>query len=109
MNLFASFNGGPSDFEFKLAILVAGLAAIAIGYVSRRIVLGAIGGGLAGAFIYGLLLSARGGFMGAEFLFPFFGLGGVIIGGVAGAVGRLSRGVDRGKPRRQHSDGDLDA
>jgi hypothetical protein len=105
----ASFGAGPSGVELALAMVVAGLVAAALGYGNRSIVLGSVGGGLGGVFIYWLLISVRGSFLGAEVPIPAFGLGGALIGGLAGAVAR-SRGPAGGEEaRRRPSDGDRDA
>src|SRR4051794_4428177 len=105
----ASFNGGPSDGDLILAALVGVLASTAIGYRSRRVLLGAIGGGLGGALICLLMLTGRGGFLGGEFLLPIVGLGSGITGGVAGVVGRFRRADVALKSRRFPSGSDLDA
>jgi hypothetical protein len=104
MSLVASFNGGPPDSASFAAMGVAIVAAISFGYWSGSIVMGLLGGGFAGGLVCWTLLTAFGGFLGAEIVLLVFAVGGALFGGLAGAASRWRRALKR---RRESRPGDL--
>lgn len=92
MAILASFNYyGPSLVAMLLALGIALLVVILLGFFSRRILVGLFGGAIIAAGISFVMVSiGQGDLVDLMLLFltPIAAVGGALVGGIAGYIGK---------------------
>lgn len=86
MLTLASFNGGPSDSQALIGLVIVVLVTLVGSALVKSALVGAILGAIAGSAMMIGQAALYGGYLGAEYVLAAYAIGGAIIGGIGGGI-----------------------